>query len=174
MQSLDISLRFKINIVDFYCPFQYLLEYRSNDYIELNPDSYIPGTTVYCPFHPNTQTKSAKLYNKDTSAKVPTEKLYCFSENKLYYPHSLLSPPKSGEYAGMFKSIIPYDPDWVFSAIWQRLPEEDKIYWKNINPDIVISDSQHSFDNIYNDYRKSKVDLFYILDEIGKNTRVQK
>ena len=130
---MDKELQFKLKIIDFYCPFSYLLQYRSSDYENLYPDSYIPNTSVYCPFHENTESKAAKLYPKDSER--PYEKLYCFAENKLFYPHSLLSPPKDivdTKLSFHFHSIVSYTPQWVFNAIWNNLSEKDRDYWKTV------------------------------------------
>lgn len=164
---MEENLLFQLRVIDHYCTFQYLLDYRSSEYIELNPYSYTPNTTVYCPFHQNVETKAAKLYPKDE--KSDSEKLYCFAENKLYYPHSLLSPPKDNPNNPQFKSIIPYDPNWVFSAIWNHLPNQDKIYWQTENPDLVINGSTHQYSPLYVKYRKGEFDLFTLLDKITSN-----
>lgn len=167
---MDTNLLFQLRVIDYYCTFEYLLSYRSSEYSDLNPSSYTPNTTVYCPFHQNIETKAAKLYGKDQNS--DSEKLYCFAENKLYFPHSLLSPPKSGEshISSQFKSIIPYDPYWVFSAIWNHLPEQDKQYWKSENPELSINGSSHQYYRLYSSYRKGEIDLFSLLDEMNQET----
>ena len=161
-----MDLRFQLLIIDAYCTFTYLLEYRGIDYYDLDPSVYIPGNTVYCPFHENTETKAAKVYGGDE--KNRSEKIYCFAENKLYYPHSLLSPSKlvnvDSNYNTQFKGIVPYTPEYVFSAIWNHLPECDKNYWKSVNPDIVVKENVD--DSIYDNYRSGKFSLFDVLEKI--------
>lgn len=167
---MNASLSFQLSIIDFYTTFQYLLQYRSSDYIELNPDSYIPDTTVFCPFHENKETKAAKLYGKNKEDQNQSEKLYCFAENKLYFPHSLLSPPKNvvdKSVLFQFKSIIPYDPNWVFSAIWNHLPDTEKDYWKQTNPSLSIGEPVKKYGGLYREYKEGKRDLFSILKELS-------
>ena len=163
---MDSNLIFQLKVIDYYCTFEYLLGYRSNDYIDLNPSSYTPNTTVYCPFHENIETKAAKLYGKDRDS--TSEKLYCFAENKLYYPHSLLSPPKDYPNHPQFKSLVPYDPLWVFSAIWNHLPEQYKKYWKTENPDITINNPISNQKEFYSKYRKGELTLFQLLENINR------
>ena len=164
---MDTNLLFQLRVIDYYCTFEYLLGYRTNEYSDLNPSSYTQNSTVYCPFHPNVDTKAAKLYPKDENG---VEKLYCFAENKVYYPHSLLCPPKGDDFKSQsyrFKSIVPYDPYWVFSAIWNHLPEQDKQYWMVQNPDLSINGSSHSLQPFYSMYRKGELDLFQLLENIN-------
>lgn len=166
---MDEELKFKLRIIDHYCTFQYLLQYRSSEYIELYPDSYTPGSTVFCPFHENTDTKAAKLYDKDFNDKTnegfDSERLYCFAENRLYFPHSLLTPPKDSEYnlSYKFKSIIPYTPQWVFNAIWNNLPNEDKEYWKSTTQNSFSIKQDNNSEPLYCMYRKGKISLFSLL-----------
>lgn len=167
---MEITLQFQLNIIDFYTTFEYLLGYRSSEYIELNPHSYTPNSTVYCPFHENRETKAAKLYSKNKEDAHQSEKLYCFAENRLYLPHSLLSPPKGlTDKAALyqFKSIIPYDPYWVFSAIWHHLPDVEKEFWKQANPDLSIGEPAKQYAGLYKEYKEGKKDLFSLLEEIG-------
>lgn len=165
-QNYDTSLQFQLKVIDYYCTFQYLMSYRTSDFIELNPHSYIPDTTVYCPFHENRDTKAAKLYSSRDTDNIAGEKLYCFAENKLYFPHSLLSPPKDFKNKTMFKAIVPYDPIWVFSAIWRHLSEEERKYWLSLNPDITINNNEQ-YNNIYNEYKRNDIDLFTVLKKIN-------
>lgn len=165
---MDATLEFQLKIIDFYTTFEYLLQYRSNEYSELIPSHYTSNSTVYCPFHENKETKAAKLYPKDKESGI--EKLYCFAENRLYLPHSLLSPPKGivdKSVIYQFKSIIPYDPMWVFSAIWNHLPDKDKTYWKQINPDLAIGEKISQYKGLYNKYKSGKLDLFSLLENIS-------
>lgn len=159
-----MDLTFQLKVIDYYCTFEYLLGYRFDEYSDLVPSHYTPNTTVFCPFHPNTESKAAKVYPRDT--KSNSEKLYCFAENKLYYPHSLLSPPKDKPNLTYFKSIIPYEPKWVFSAIWSHLPDTDKDYWKKVNPELIIQ--QQSYGYLYKKYRDGNMSLFDVLESLKK------
>ena len=159
------ELQFKLRIIDHYCTFSYLLQYRSSEYSDLYPDSYVPGNSVYCPFHENTESKAAKLYPKDTEK--PYEKLYCFAENKLFLPHSLLSPPKDiadPRIRYQFHSIVQYTPQWVYNAIWNNLPDSEKEYWKSL-PEYIPTEQRHT--DIYDLYRAGKIDLFSVLSRLS-------
>ena len=165
-ETNDNTIQFQLRVIDHYCTFQYLLEYRSSDYQDLEPSNYTPNTSVYCPFHENKDTKAAKLYPKDNEK--PFEKLFCFQENKLFYPHSLLTPPKDSTNPKdkyIFHSIVPYTPQWVFNAIWNNLPEKEKEYWKTIPEYIPPVQIQTP---IYDLYKKGKIDLFSLLNRIEK------
>ena len=158
---MDTTLQFQLNLIDFYCPFSYLLEYRKSDYAHLHPSSYIPNSSVYCPFHENTDSKAAKLYPKDNEK--PYERIYCFAENRLFQPHALLSPPKDiidKKDIYRFHSIVPYTPQWVFNAIWNNLPQKDREYWEG-QPEYTPPEQKHIA--IYDLYRKGSVDLFSVL-----------
>ena len=163
---MDTTLQFQLKIIDFYLPFHYLLTYRISEYSDLDPSHYTPNSSVYCPFHPNTDTKAAKLY-----ADKDSEKLYCFAENRLYLPHSLLSPPKDvsdKRILSQFKSIVPYDPQHVFSSVWNHISGEERGYWQSECPDIFIQQT-NQYHPLYDMYRKGQLSLFSLLDKINSN-----
>lgn len=163
---MNYPLSFQLSVIDQFTTFSYLLQYRVSDYSDLNPHSYTPNSSVYCPFHPNTRTKSAKLYPKEDS--LGSEKLFCFSENRLFYPHSLLTPPKTFTGSSKsFYSIIPYDPYWVFSAIWKLLSEQDR-------ESLLFNSTEFSTvgktSNIpYPLYHSNSIDLFTLLTYFKEN-----
>lgn len=167
-----MDLRFRLLVIDHYCSFRYLLFYRDSEHIELNPDEYVPNSSVYCPFHENTETKAAKLYPPDSDNR--SEKLYCFSENQLYYPHNLLTPDNTfsshNNENSKFKGIVPFTPSHVFNMIWSHLPDSDKQYWSTVNPDIQIK--KHSFDKEYSLYRKGALSLFELLQKIIESSNI--
>ena len=167
------ELQFKLRIIDHYCPFSYLLQYRSSEYSDLYPDSYIPGNSVYCPFHENTESKAAKLYPKDTDPSDPkyvdAEKIYCFAENKMYLPHSLLTPPHDMEapWRFQFKAIVPYTPQWVFNAIWNNLSSVEKREWENTSTVPLSINQNNDAQPLYVLYRQGKISLFDLLSKLS-------
>ena len=162
---MDTALQLKLRIIDFYAPFSYLLQYQS-EYDHIQANLYYPNATVFCPFHENRVTKSAKVYQKDLSDSYPSEKLYCFSENRVFFPHSLLSPPYPSMGKPLFYSIVPYTPDKVFSAIWDHLPDEDKSYWNTVNPNMLVGDQKKLLSPAFQLYKESKTTLFSLLSEV--------
>ena len=58
-----------------------------NTLSKLNPESrYDIGRPTFCPFHDNENTPAAVIYDDEKG-----ETLWCFSEQKLYYPADLVS-----------------------------------------------------------------------------------
>lgn len=134
----------EIRVVDYYCTFNYLLQYIEVDFPDRN-------TSCYCPFHDNTNTKAAKLFTDEHD-----EHLFCFAENKLYKPHHLLT-----------RGIVPFSLNHVFSAIWQSLSDSEKNIFSS---DLRHYDIGPDFSNIYNKYKKCELDYFDLLS-ILKNSQ---
>lgn len=64
---------------------------------------------VYCPFHDNTQSPSARLYkNKDGS-----DTLFCFSEHRTYRSSDFIT-----------KGLVNYRLESIFYKVWIKLPKE--------------------------------------------------
>lgn len=165
-----MDLKFRLQVIDHYCSFKYLLSYRDSEHIELNPNDYTPNSSVYCPFHENTESKAAKLYPPDKE--VNSEKLYCFAENVLYYPHNLLTPDNTFSqtisHNSKFKSIVPFTPSHVFNMIWSHLPESDKQYWYSVNPD--IKSERKTFNKEYDQYKLGEITLFKLLQILAEQS----
>lgn len=100
---IDRDKRLEYLVIDKYCTFNYLLSYIDRGFRETEGK-------CFCPFHENTNTPSAKLYQDEHG-----ECIYCFSEGKRYYPHHLLT-----------KEIVPFTTNHVFSSIWNQLSLEEK------------------------------------------------
>lgn len=165
-----MDLKFRLLVIDYYCSFKYLLSYRDSEHIELNPNEYVPNSSVYCPFHENTESKAAKLYPPDSSTR--SEKLYCFAENQLYYPHNLLTPDNTfsshNSDNSKFKGIVPFTPSHVFNMIWSHLPESDKQYWSSVNPDIKLE--RKTFNKEYEQYKLGEITLFQLLQILAEQS----
>lgn len=84
---------------------------------------YTVGRPCFCPFHDNTNTPAAVIYNNDGK-----ETLYCFSEQKLYTPSDLV------------KTVLNKDVYQLGSAIWQQMSEyEQSAFLESINKEVDIS-----------------------------------
>jgi hypothetical protein len=82
-----------------------------------NPSgNYHPNQTCFCPFHDNSQTPSASIYDNDG-----VETLYCFSERRLYTS------------ADAIEVLLKKDVYKVAGALWDRLPESSKQSWLQNN-----------------------------------------
>jgi hypothetical protein len=82
-----------------------------------NPNgNYYPNQTCFCPFHDNSQTPSASIYDNDG-----VETLYCFSERRLYTS------------ADAIEVLLKKDVYKVAEALWDRLPESSKQSWLQNN-----------------------------------------
>jgi len=66
--------------------------------------------TIYCPFHPNTETKAAKLFRDDGG-----DRIWCFTERKMYFPYDVFR-------LGLSKK----NPETIFRRIWAQLNEGNK------------------------------------------------
>ena len=66
---------------------------------------------VFCPFHDNSNTPSARLYkNADGSTT-----LWCFSEQKMYRPSDFIT-----------KELVNLRLESVFYKLWRQLPQDYK------------------------------------------------
>lgn len=131
------STKLELNVIDYFCTFEYLLGYAGIDFPR-------ESATCFCPFHDNTNTKAAKFYKEDHN-----EHIFCFAENKRYKPHHLLT-----------REIVPFTVNHVFSAIWANLSNDEKnIFSDDLrNHQIGVDFSQY-----YNGYKKCKLKYFDLL-----------
>jgi len=136
-QKEIISTKLELNVIDYFCTFEYLLNYVG---VEFPHDS----APCFCPFHENTKTRAAKFYKEEHN-----EHIYCFAEAKQYKPHHLLT-----------LGIVPFSPNHVFSAIWQRLSDDEKNIFSG---DLMQHHVGKDFSKYYNDYKKCKIRYFDLL-----------
>lgn len=134
-KSNNTKLEYKV--IDFYCTFQYLLGYVGIDF----PDRTMP---CFCPFHENTHTKAAKLY-----AEEHNEHVFCFTENKQFKPHHLLTT-----------GIVPFTTSHVFSAIWSNLSDSEKGIFSD---DLRGYEVGVDYSQYYDSYKKCKLGYFDLL-----------
>lgn len=137
-ESNIITTKLELNIIDYYCTFEYLLGYVGVEF---------PSTTMtcYCPFHENTNTKAAKLFVEDHN-----EHVFCFAENKQFRPHHLLT-----------YGIVPFSVNHVFSSIWQNLSDEEKNIFSE---DLRHYDVGIDLSKPFNDFKKCKITYFDLLN----------
>lgn len=127
----------EIKVVDYFCTFEYLLNYIGVDFPSIS-------SSCFCPFHENTNTKAAKFYKEDHN-----EHIFCFAESKQYRPHHLLT-----------LDIVPFSLNHVFSAIWSNLSDDEKnIFSSDLNQHTLDVD----FSQYYNSYKKCKLSYFDLL-----------
>lgn len=82
-----------------------------------NPSGkYYQGQSCYCPFHDNTNTPSAAIYDDDNH-----QTLYCFMEQKLYTAFDVM------------KTLLKQDVYAIASYIWEQMPEVEKQSWLSEN-----------------------------------------
>lgn len=70
---------------------------------------YSVGQPCFCPFHDNTNTPAAVIYDNDGK-----QTLYCFSERRLYTPSDLI------------KTVVKKDVYQLGSILWDRLSEYEQ------------------------------------------------
>ena len=148
-----INQETKNRVIDIYCPFSYLLKY--SDYQNYkNLDGF--AGTIFCPFHENFDTPSARLYPKSENQEC--EHIYCFSENKLYKPHDCCKD---------YSKLIKYDTNTVFSIIWEHLSDKEKEYFNENNEINKVEFSEHK--HIFKEYRCGNICLFDLVESLFYN-----
>ena len=136
----EFSTRLELNVIDYFCTFEYLLSYIGTEFPR-------ESSTCFCPFHDNTNTKAAKFYKEDHD-----EHLFCFAENKQYKPHHLLT-----------MGIVPFTVNHVFSAIWSNLSDDEKSIF---SCDLQSHQIGKDFNQYFNQYKKCKLSYFDLLDTL--------
>jgi hypothetical protein len=131
------NTKLELNVIDYFCTFEYLLSYIGTSWPMITHP-------CYCPFHDNTNSPAAKFYKEEHN-----EHIFCFAENKLYKPHHLLT-----------LGIVPFTVSHVFSAIWQNLSNEEKNIFSE---DLRTHEIGVDFSQYYNDYKKCKLKYFDLL-----------
>lgn len=98
---------------------------------------------IYCPFHDDESTgKPSAKYHSDT------DKLYCFSENKMYSAYHAL------------KILYGQDINEIFHSIWSQMSEIDRkeiLSKYDSNGNVKLSDKEKSTWDIY---REKVLDKF--------------
>ena len=92
--------RFVVNLL---IPFPVILK-------QAGLEGYSYNGKCFCPFHHNENTPSAKLFKSERG-----DSLFCFSENKKYYPSDVIR-----------EHILNKSLDTIFQRIWKQLSEDRK------------------------------------------------
>ena len=145
---MKFNQKLKNRVIDKYCTFSYLLQY--SDYGNYKNLHCYSGT-MFCPFHDNFDTPSARLYQKTESQEC--EQIYCFSENRLYRPHDCCKD---------YSNLIKYDTNTVFSVIWSHLSETEKKMFDTENS--IGGSVLFGYDDLFKKYRCAEVDLFHVIN----------
>lgn len=153
------SKEFMQQVIDRLIPFEDLLQSK---YSLIQSGLGVTGSgSCFCPFHENTDTRAAKLYQDDDG-----ERIFCFAENKMYRPHDLIA-----------RGLVEIDQTALFTLIWKSLNVEDR--------DDIISKSGiqvkafdlHDFSVLHEGYRKGELslkDIVFAMLDYEKFPLVQK
>lgn len=105
---------------------------------------------VFCPFHDNFKTPAAKFY-KDEDA----EKLWCFSENRMY------------SLSDYIEKILGADLNYTFSQIWESLSDSEKEEYTNLFGNFEYNVKVEDLD-LYSSFRSGNLTFSQLLEEITK------
>ena len=138
IMQTEFSTSLELNVIDYFCTFEYLLSY-------INVAFPTDSGQCYCPFHSeHTTSPDAIFYNI-----LHQQYLHCNVDNKDYRPHHLLT-----------LNIVPFTVKHVFSAIWSCLSEEEKNIFAN---DLQYVHVAQDLSACYTDYKKCKISYFELL-----------
>lgn len=153
------SKEFMQQVIDRLIPFEDLLQSK---YSLIQSGLGVTGSgSCFCPFHENTDTRAAKLYQDDDG-----ERIFCFAENKMYRPHDLIA-----------RGLVEIDQTALFTLIWKSLNVADR--------DDIISKSGiqmklfelHDFSVLHEGYRKGELslkDIVFAMLDYDKFPLIQK
>lgn len=118
---------------------------------KLNSENiYTVGRPCFCPFHDNTNTPAAVIYNNDGK-----ETLWCFSEQKLYKPEDII------------KLLINEDPYKVGEHLWNKLTETEQEVFLKENQPIDLA-KEFSVETTETDQTKNLLKEVYKAYQYGK------
>jgi Zn-finger protein len=83
---------------------------------------YQAGQRCYCPFHDNTDTPAAAIYDDEKG-----ETLWCFTEKRLYTVVDVLD------------QFLHRDVYELAEGLWVKMSEEEKALWIQNHPDYSVS-----------------------------------
>lgn len=85
----------------------------------LEGNRYSRFGNVYCPFHENTDTPAAKIYESEDG-----DSLMCFSEHRRYFPSDVFE-----------KGLASMSLEQIFYQVWHSLSVAEQEYFLSENPD---------------------------------------
>lgn len=105
---------------------------------------------VFCPFHDNFRTPSAKLFKDDDA-----EKLWCFSENKMY------------SLADYYTKLQGYKLEDVFNYVWGKITDDEKEQYTNLFGDYSYEVKVDDIEK-YTRFKNGEIDYKGLLQELIK------
>ena len=107
--------------------------------------------TIYCPFHSNQNTPSAKIYRDPNGYK-----LWCFSEQHMYDVYDC------------YTILLHMNPHDIFEYLWSRISEQDKLYFtqnqQNYQQDIDWIEPLKKFKSGSINYRQLMIEIEKIIN----------
>lgn len=97
---------------------------------QVTGNHYRPGQSVFCPFHDNTKTPAASVYEDEDGLQT----LFCFSEHKQYRSSDAV------------ELLLHQNPYAVGKAIWNKMSPEDQEQWRLKNINTSYESTASSFD----------------------------
>lgn len=153
------SNEFMQQVIDRLIPFEDLLQSK---YSLIQSGLSVTGSgSCFCPFHENTDTRAAKLYQDDDG-----ERIFCFAENKMYRPHDLIA-----------RGLVEIDQTALFTLIWKSLNVADRDDIISKSGVQVKSFELHDFSVLHDGYRKGELslnDIVFAMLDYDKFPLVQK
>lgn len=139
------DLEFAKFVVNYKIPFPVMLE-------QAGLEGYRYNGKVYCPFHDNFDTPSAKLYQDDIG-----DCIYCFSERILYRPADVISKKL------LNKSVIK-----IANKVWEQLSEMEQSEIEGLfgKPKEFMSEEWRKFKDTLDLFKENRINLSQHLDNI--------
>ena len=125
------SKKFMYFCINKIVPFKVILE-------KAGFENYNYQGNVFCPFHDNTDTPAAKMFDDEDG-----DRLYCFTERRMYRPADVIKQ-------GLMKKRLAK----IFYNIWKQLSGQQKDYLKDEygKPQEFLT----SYNHLYNSSTASK------------------
>lgn len=135
---------------------KYLARFLLNYYVDmfdlLKRLNYHPKdvNNMFCPFHHNVHTPSAKMY-KDEYGWV----LWCFNEHRIYTTYDV------------YEILLGLDPMKAANVIWNRLTDEQKKFIVDLSGNQVEYEGDVPYLNELNEFSKGNISYKQLCDAIA-------
>ena len=140
---------FKIRVVNYYGGKYNLL------YNLLKKAGYIHGSksNIFCPFHDNFNTPSAKYYKDEDK-----EAVWCFSEGRGY------------NLSNYYEQVLGTSVDIIFEQIWSTISDDEKQFYKDMFGEYNPMEMEAPPDDIelYEKFKMGYINYKELLVEITK------
>ena len=141
--------RFKMRVVDYYGN-KYNLFFNL-----LKKSGYIhrSNANLYCPFHDNYNTPSAKYYKDEDK-----ESIWCFSEGRGY------------TLSNYYELVLGVNIDTIFDQVWNNISEDERQFYLDLYGNYVPSEVDIIPDDIeiYEKFKNGLINYKELLVEITK------